>query len=73
MKVKILNAGEPSTSARSLRSRGGKRIRMDEPPPPEYDAMPPPMTPMTPYDSGAGEIDTAYTPYYQQAPTPMET
>ena len=35
---------------------GGKRIRMDEPPP-EYDA--PPMTPMTP----ASELTEPYTPH----------
>ncbi|XP_068205797.1 cohesin subunit SA-2 isoform X2 [Palaemon carinicauda] len=42
--------------------RGGKRIRMDEPPP-EYDA--PPMTPMTP----ASELQEPYTPYTPYTPT----
>lgn len=37
--------------------RGGKRIRMDDPPPPEYDN---PMTPMTPYSPYS-------TPYHSSA------
>lgn len=40
--------------------RGGKRIRMDEPPP-EYDE--PPMTPMTPASADLQEPHTPYTPY----------
>lgn len=47
--------------------RGGKRIRMDEPPP-EYDA--PPMTPMTPA-SELQEPYTPYTPYTPNAETPL--
>ncbi|XP_042863250.1 cohesin subunit SA-2-like isoform X2 [Penaeus japonicus] len=47
--------------------RGGKRIRMDEPPP-EYDA--PPMTPMTPA-SELQEPYTPYTPYTPAAETPL--
>ena len=39
----------------SRRHHGGKRIRMDEPPP-EYDA--PPMTP-------ASEVTEPFTPLYQ--------
>ncbi|XP_047741436.1 cohesin subunit SA-2 isoform X1 [Hyalella azteca] len=48
--------------------RGGKRIRMDEPPP-EYDE--PPMTPMTPAGSEIQEPHTpftAYTPYASDTP-----
>lgn len=52
--------------AKMLR-RGGKRIRMDEPPP-EYDA--PPMTPMTPA-SELQEPYTPYTPYTPAAETPL--
>ncbi|XP_033221678.1 cohesin subunit SA-2 isoform X2 [Belonocnema kinseyi] len=56
-----------------MHRRGGKRIRMDDPVPPEYEA---PMTPMTPmHDSSGGDIqESPYTPYtpYQQAPlTPV--
>lgn len=48
----------------------GKRIRMDEPPPPEYDTTNP-MTPMTPMES---DIQEPYTPYganYNPASTPV--
>lgn len=47
----------------------GKRIRMDEPPPPEYDTSNP-MTPMTPMEA---DIQEPYTPYnaYQNPATPM--
>lgn len=56
-----------------MHRRGGKRIRMDDPVPPEYEA---PMTPMTPmHDSSGGDIPespyTPYTPYQQAPPTPV--
>ncbi|XP_054277370.1 cohesin subunit SA-2 isoform X2 [Macrosteles quadrilineatus] len=51
----------------------GKRIRMDEPPPPEYDTSNP-MTPMTPMDGSMADSQeppyTPYTPYSNQS-TPM--
>ncbi|XP_071445719.1 cohesin subunit SA-2 isoform X1 [Hetaerina americana] len=53
------------------RRTGGKRIRMDEPPPPEYDSSPP-ATPL-----GDGVTDgleqpyTPYTPYSNQPETPL--
>ncbi|RXG56416.1 Cohesin subunit SA-2, partial [Armadillidium vulgare] len=48
--------------------RGGKRIRMDEPPP-EYDD--PPMTPMTPAVSDINEPYTPYSAYTPVADTPV--
>ncbi|KAL1110343.1 hypothetical protein AAG570_007874 [Ranatra chinensis] len=48
----------------------GKRIRMDEPPPPEYDTT----NPMTPIDGS--EIQEPYTPYgnyNNQSHTPVHT
>lgn len=59
--------------ADKMQRRGGKRIRMDDPPP-EYES---PMTPMTPMDAGGGgggdiqEPYTPYTPYSNQPPTPL--
>jgi cohesin complex subunit SA-1/2 len=56
-----------------MQRRGGKRIRMDEPPPPEYES---PMTPMTPLDGSGTELQepyTPYTPYSNQPATPMHT
>ncbi|XP_039276310.1 LOW QUALITY PROTEIN: cohesin subunit SA-1-like [Nilaparvata lugens] len=50
----------------------GKRIRMDEPPPPEYDTS----SPMTPMDGSAADSQepyTPYTPYTNQPSTPMNT
>lgn len=56
-----------------MQRRGGKRIRMDDPPPPEYES---PMTPMTPMD-GSSEVQEPYTPYstpYSNHPeTPLHT
>ncbi|OAD58654.1 Cohesin subunit SA-1 [Eufriesea mexicana] len=55
-----------------MHRRGGKRIRMDDPVPPEYEA---PMTPMTPMnDNSGGEAHESYSTYapYSQAPqTPI--
>ncbi|XP_075217243.1 stromal antigen isoform X2 [Lycorma delicatula] len=48
----------------------GKRIRMDEPPPPEYDTS----NPMTPMDGSAADSQepyTPYTPYSNQPSTPL--
>lgn len=56
-----------------MQRRGGKRIRMDDPVPPEYE---PPMTPMTPMtdNSGSEAQETTYTPftpYHQASQTPV--
>ncbi|XP_020708068.2 cohesin subunit SA-1 isoform X2 [Athalia rosae] len=55
-----------------MHRRGGKRIRMDDPIPPEYEA---PMTPMTPlHDTTGGDLQEPYSSYtsYHQAPqTPL--
>lgn len=54
-----------------LHRRGGKRIRMDDPVPPEYET---PMTPMTPMnDNSGGDANdyNAYTPTYQASQTPL--
>lgn len=51
----------------------GKRIRMDEPPPPEYDTSNP-MTPMTPMDGSVADSQepyTPYTPFNNQPSTPL--
>ncbi|PSN33726.1 Cohesin subunit SA-1 [Blattella germanica] len=56
-----------------MQRRGGKRIRMDDPPPPEYEN---PMTPMTPLDGSGGDLQEPYTPYtpYNNPPsTPLHT
>ncbi|XP_021930436.1 cohesin subunit SA-1 isoform X4 [Zootermopsis nevadensis] len=56
-----------------MQRRGGKRIRMDDPPPPEYES---PMTPMTPLDGSGTELQepyTPYTPYSNQPATPLHT
>ena len=56
-----------------MQRRGGKRIRMDEPPPPEYES---PMTPVTPLDGSGAEMQepyTPYTPYNNQPATPLHT
>ncbi|XP_046662976.1 neurogenic protein mastermind-like [Homalodisca vitripennis] len=47
----------------------GKRIRMDEPPPPEYDTS----NPMTPMDGSMADSQEPYTPYtpYSNQSTPM--
>ncbi|XP_065348255.1 cohesin subunit SA-2-like [Cloeon dipterum] len=53
-----------------MQRRGGKRIRMDDPPP-EYEN---PMTPMTPMDVSASDMHesyNAYQAYTPQPPTPM--
>lgn len=50
-----------------MQRRGGKRIRMDDPPPPEYES------PMTPLDGSGTELQepyTSYTPYSNQPATP---
>lgn len=49
----------------------GKRIRMDEPPPPEYDTTNP-MTPMTPADHDIQEPYTPYMGYNQEPSTPIQ-
>ncbi|XP_063242671.1 cohesin subunit SA-1 isoform X2 [Bacillus rossius redtenbacheri] len=56
-----------------MQRRGGKRIRMDDPPPPEYES---PMTPMTPMDGSGGDLQepyTPYTPYSNQPATPLNS
>lgn len=57
--------------------RGGKRIRMDDPVPPEYQEPMTPMTPMTPMnDNIGGDGQDNYAGYstYNQAPqTPSHT
>nr|CAD7196855.1 unnamed protein product [Timema douglasi] len=53
-----------------MQRRGGKRIRMDEPPPPEYE------NPMTPMDGGGVDLQEPYTPYnpYSNQPsTPLHS
>lgn len=47
----------------------GKRIRMDEPPPPEYDTS----NPMTPNDGSLTDGQDSYSPYtpYGGQSTPM--
>jgi hypothetical protein len=53
-----------------MQRRGGKRIRMDDPPP-EYEN---PCTPMTPMDVSGSDIQEPYTPYQSyttQPPTPL--
>ncbi|XP_072766130.1 cohesin subunit SA-2 isoform X1 [Anoplolepis gracilipes] len=54
-----------------MHRRGGKRIRMDDPVPPEYET---PMTPMTPMnDNSAGDANDSYNAYtpYQASQTPL--
>ncbi|XP_043289735.1 cohesin subunit SA-2 isoform X2 [Venturia canescens] len=55
-----------------MHRRGGKRIRMDDPVPPEFEA---PMTPMTPVNDNAAvdsqESYTAYSSYNQAPQTPV--
>lgn len=53
----------------------GKRIRMDEPPPPEYDTTNPmtPMDDMTPMDSNdTQEPYTHFNTYSHQQSTPVD-
>lgn len=54
-----------------MHRRGGKRIRMDDPVPPEYEA---PMTPMTPSNDNtadANESYSSYTSYNNVSQTPV--
>ncbi|KAM0735901.1 Cohesin subunit SA-1 [Formica fusca] len=54
-----------------MHRRGGKRIRMDDPVPPEYET---PMTPMTPMnDNSGGDANDSYNAYtpYQASQTPL--
>lgn len=46
----------------------GKRIRMDEPPPPEYDTS----NPMTPMDGSMADSQEPYTPYTPYQSTAMD-
>lgn len=56
-----------------MHRRGGKRIRMDDPVPPEYEAPMTPMTTMTDNSVGEGhETPYPYTPYSQAPPTPAQ-
>lgn len=48
--------------------RGGKRIRMDDPVPPEYDA---PMTPMNDPVADLNESYPSYTAYHHTPQTPV--
>lgn len=55
-----------------MHKRGGKRIRMDDPVPPEYET---PMTPMTPMNDNSGgdanDSYNGYAPYNQASQTPL--
>ncbi|XP_015171722.1 PREDICTED: cohesin subunit SA-2 isoform X1 [Polistes dominula] len=54
-----------------MHRRGGKRIRMDDPVPPEYDT---PMTPMTPSNDNTADANESYSSYtsYNNVPqTPV--
>lgn len=54
--------------------RGGKRIRMDDPVPPEYQEPMTPMTPMTDnLDADGQENFNSYAPYNQAPQTPAHT
>lgn len=54
-----------------MHRRGGKRIRMDDPVPPEYETPMTPMTPMTDDRGDANDSYNAYTPYNQASQTPL--
>lgn len=55
-----------------MHRRGGKRIRMDDPVPPEYET---PMTPSTPMNDNSGgdanESYNAYMPFNHASQTPL--
>ncbi|KAI4493092.1 hypothetical protein M0802_009642 [Mischocyttarus mexicanus] len=54
-----------------MHRRGGKRIRMDDPVPPEYEAPMTPMTPLNDNTADANESYSSYTSYNNVSQTPV--